>query len=98
MDVAGMDTVDRWAVDIAFLNDAGEPTVVPMVHTLGVVWLFSAHGEPLQRIDSPTGRLITNLAYGGDDHGTLYITESETGSVLAVDVQTPGQPMYSHRD
>ncbi len=65
---------------------------------LGVVWLFSARGEPLQRIDSPTGRLITNLAYGGDDHGTLYITESETGSVLAVDVETPGQPMYSHHD
>ncbi len=36
-DVAGMDTVDQWAVDIAFLNDAGEPTVVPMVHTIGLL-------------------------------------------------------------
>lgn len=32
---------------------------------LGSVWRFSAQGEPLQRIRCPTGRMSTNLAYGG---------------------------------
>jgi ABC-type glycerol-3-phosphate transport system substrate-binding protein len=36
-EVAGMDQVDRRSVEVAFLNDVGEPTVVPMVHTLGLL-------------------------------------------------------------
>jgi ABC-type glycerol-3-phosphate transport system substrate-binding protein len=35
--VAGMDQVDQRTVEVAFLNDEGEPTVVPMVHTLGLL-------------------------------------------------------------
>ena len=32
---------------------------------LGTTWLFSALGEPMLRIRSPTGLLTTNCAYGG---------------------------------
>jgi gluconolactonase len=63
---------------------------------LGVVWLFSPLGEPLLRITSCAGRMTTNVAYGGDDGTTLFITESETGSVLAADLDVPGRPLFSH--
>jgi gluconolactonase len=38
--------------------------------------------------------MTTNVAYGGADRRTLYITESETGSVLAADMPVAGRPMY----
>lgn len=46
---------------------------------LGTVWIFSPLGEPLYRIRSPLGAGTTNLAYREQ---TLYITESETGTIL----------------
>jgi gluconolactonase len=63
---------------------------------LGVVWLFSRLGEPLARINSCKGLATTNLAYGGPDNRTLYITESDSGSILKAKLDTPGQPMFSH--
>lgn len=60
---------------------------------LGCVWLFSALGEPLYRIRSPLGLATTNVAYRDR---FLYITESETGTVLRVELPTPGNRMYSH--
>ena len=62
----------------------------------GAVWVFSAKGEPLYRIDSPEGLFTTNCAYGGVDGKQLFITESKTGTILVADLKTPGQPMYSH--
>ncbi len=63
---------------------------------LGTVWLFSQLGEPLARIRSCAGLLTTNVAYGGPDGRSLYITESETGQVLVAQVPSPGRTMYSH--
>ncbi len=63
---------------------------------LGVVWLFSRLGEPLARINSCAGLATTNVAYGGKDNRTLYITESESGSVLAAQLDVPGRTMFSH--
>ena len=63
---------------------------------LGVVWLFSHLGEPLLRIKSCAGLATTNVAYGGPDGRTLYITESESGSVLQAKLDLPGRTMYSH--
>ena len=65
---------------------------------LGVVWLFSPRGEPLYRIESCTGVLPTNCAYGGPDGKTLYITESQSGTILRAQLPTPGRVMYSHMD
>lgn len=62
----------------------------------GTVWLFSHLGEPLFRIKSCAGLATTNVAYGGADRRTLYITESETGSILRVEMPVPGRAMYSH--
>lgn len=63
---------------------------------LGAVWLFSATGEPMLRINSPEGLLVTNCAYGGPGNRTLFITESKSGTVLAADMPVPGRPMHSH--
>lgn len=63
---------------------------------LGTVWLVSPLGEPLYRIRSGAGLATTNVAYGGPDRRTLYITESETGSILTARVDVPGRVMYSH--
>lgn len=49
---------------------------------MGAVWKFSPRGEPLLRIVSCMGAMTTNIAFGGKDQQHLYITESETGSVL----------------
>lgn len=68
-----------------------------IAHTgFGSVWKLSKVGEPLQRIVSCAGISNTNLAFGGEGNRSLFITESETGSILKVDTSTPGLAMYSH--
>lgn len=62
----------------------------------GAVWLFSARGEPMLRIDAPTGILTTNCAYGGSGNGGLFITESSAGAILRAEMPVPGRLMYSH--
>jgi gluconolactonase len=62
----------------------------------GAVWVFSAKGEPMYRIDSPEGLFTTNCAFGGKDNKQLFITESKTGTILVAYLKTPGRPMYSH--
>ena len=63
---------------------------------LGAVWLFSAIGEPLLRVNSPEGLWVTNCAYGGIDNKQLFITESKTGTVLVADMPVAGRKMFSH--
>ncbi|MEI9805635.1 MAG: SMP-30/gluconolactonase/LRE family protein [Pseudolabrys sp.] len=63
---------------------------------MGVVWVFSARGEPLYRVESCRGDKPTNIAYGGPDRRTLYIMEAATGSILTARLPSPGRAMYSH--
>jgi gluconolactonase len=63
---------------------------------MGSVWLFSRLGRPLAELRSAAGLLTTNAAYGGPDGKTLYITESETGTILSARLAVAGKPMYSH--
>lgn len=63
---------------------------------LGTVWVFSRLGEPLYRIRSCTGLATTNVAYGGPDWKSLYITESETGTILTARLPVAGRPLMSH--
>ena len=62
---------------------------------LGVVWLFTRLGEPIYRIQSATGTYTTNVAYGGPERKHVYITESDTGTILRAELKVPGQTMYS---
>ena len=63
---------------------------------LGSVWIFSKQGEPLYRLRSCEGHAITNIAYGGPENKTIFITESDSGSVLMAQVPEAGMPMFSH--
>ncbi|MBM3491502.1 MAG: SMP-30/gluconolactonase/LRE family protein [Alphaproteobacteria bacterium] len=63
---------------------------------MGTAWLFSALGEPLYRMRSPAGRLVTNMAFGGADGRTLFITESATGTVFTARLPAPGATLFSH--
>ncbi|MGI8476285.1 MAG: SMP-30/gluconolactonase/LRE family protein [Thermomicrobiales bacterium] len=64
---------------------------------LDAVWIMSRLGEPLHRVRSCAGVLTTNLAYGGPDRRQLFITESETGSILLAKLPVAGRAMASHR-
>lgn len=64
---------------------------------LGTVWLWNRLGEPTARIRSCAGLGTTNLAFGGADGRSLYITESETGCILRAALPVAGLPMFSHR-
>lgn len=59
---------------------------------MGAVWVFSRLGEPLYRLRSCKGVMTTNIAFGGPDLRTLYITESATGSILTARLPTSGRP------
>lgn len=63
---------------------------------LGTVWVFTRLGEPLYRIRSCAGLSTTNVAYGGPERKTLFITESVTGTILRAELPVSGRLMYSH--
>ncbi len=64
---------------------------------LGAVWIFSAAGEPLYRVRSCRDDHTANIAYGGPDRKTLFITESGSGTILMARVPTAGSLLYSHQ-
>jgi gluconolactonase len=64
----------------------------------GNVWVFGRRGEPVWRIRLCEGTFATNVAYGGRDMKTLYITEVDTGTVQVAELDVPGLPLYSHAE
>ena len=64
----------------------------------GSVWIFSPIGQPLYRIKSCRGNFPTNIAYGGPENRTVFITESDTGTILRAELPVPGRTMFSHMD
>lgn len=64
---------------------------------MGAVWKFSPKGEPLLRINSCAGNMTTNLAFGGKDNRDLFITETDSGSILIARMDSPGQTLFSHQ-
>jgi gluconolactonase len=63
---------------------------------LGAVWLFDRLGQPRYRVTSCEGISTTNIAFGGPGNRALYITESDSGTILRAQVPVAGQPMFSH--
>ena len=51
-------------------------------HGLGSVWQFDKRGEAKYRIDSSRGDWTTNVVIHPERPNEIYITESQTGSVL----------------
>lgn len=70
-----------------------------IAHTgFGSIWRLSRTGEPLLRIRSCAGISTTNLAFGGPDGRDLFITESQTGSILRATLDVAGMAMFSHQE
>nr|WP_315191500.1 SMP-30/gluconolactonase/LRE family protein [uncultured Albidiferax sp.] len=61
---------------------------------LGYVWLLNGRAEPVQVLRGPVGASTTNLAFGGTDRQTLYVTDSTHGQVLCTRLDTPGVPLH----
>jgi gluconolactonase len=75
---------DGMAVDCAgnlYLSDAGQTNQIRVV---------SPTDQPLGSIVGLGGGFVTNSAFGGDDHKTLYITTSQ--AVYQIQLNVPGFP------
>lgn len=87
----GQSGADGMAVDTAgrlFVCDAGNCCV----------WVFSEDAVPIYRIAGASdGRSTTNLAFGGADGRSVFITESTSGSILRAELDIAGQSMFSHQ-
>jgi sugar lactone lactonase YvrE len=57
--------------------------------------VVSPSGQTLANITTPPGGQITNVAFGGSDHTTLYMTVMGTGTtrgVFKLPMPLPGMP------
>jgi gluconolactonase len=61
------------------------------------IWRFDGHGLPTHPIEACVGDHMTNVVYGGLHNRTLFITETDTGSILACELPVPGKATFSHR-
>ncbi|WP_029009314.1 SMP-30/gluconolactonase/LRE family protein [Azospirillum halopraeferens] len=60
----------------------------------GCVWGFDRLGAAKWRIVSEVGLFTTNIAFGGPDGRWLYITESESGTVLRCRLTVSGKSLF----
>jgi gluconolactonase len=62
---------------------------------LGIgVWRFDANGLPTHLVHADGHRLLTNVAFGGPDRKTLYITDSANGEILTAQMPVAGKVMF----
>ena len=61
----------------------------------GDVLILNPKGELVERI-AIGGDHPTNVAFGGPDRRTVYVTEVDTGSVCRFDTEYPGLPLYGY--
>lgn len=60
--------------------------------TLGTVFVHEKNGNPLARIiTSQVGNATTNLTWGGLENKTLFIVESDSGTILCVEWHCKGR-------
>lgn len=83
---AGVSGPDGMAVDV-------DGNLVVCHAGLGRVFQVDRLGIPRGIVRSPEGLTTTNCAYGGPDRQSLFITESETGSILLAHMDRPGVPL-----
>jgi gluconolactonase len=61
---------------------------------LAYVWVLNHLAEPVQVLRGPSGRSVTNLAFGGPDRKRLFCTESTSGTILAIDMDVAGAMLH----
>lgn len=69
---------------------------------MGLVWVHDVLGRPVAVVRSPRGLGTTNCAFGGPEGRTLYITESDSGSILKAEfpeeLGIAGAPIFALSD
>jgi len=98
-------TVARMGVQIQMSGGRGPDGITIDEHDglvvahpdMGAVWIFNHRGEPLYRVQSCRSDMVTNVAFGGAQRKTLYITDSGSGCILMAQVPVAGRLLYSHR-
>lgn len=61
---------------------------------LGYVWVLNQRAEPVQVFRGPAGHSLTNMAFGGKNHKTLFVIDSSSGSILCADMDIAGMPLH----
>lgn len=90
LNISGGGGPDGLAMDV---ND----TLFVCQPVLGAVLAFDRYGDPVERIQSGSeSRMLTNLAFGGPENRTLFITDSGYGCIQTAEVSSPGRSMFSH--
>jgi gluconolactonase len=80
-----------WGPDGIALDEVGNLYIAH--YGGGDVLIVNLKGELIERIPVG-GRYPTNVAFGGPDRRTLYVTEVETGSVYMFNTDHPGLPLF----
>ena len=64
---------------------------------LGVgIWRFDANCLPTHLVYADGHRLMTNIAFGGPERKTLYITDSLNGDILQAEMPVAGKTLFAH--
>jgi gluconolactonase len=97
-------SVTKTGVAIQLSGGAAGPDGIEMdadngllVCQLGVgVWRFDANMLPTHLVysDNPHHHHLANIAFGGSDRRTLYITESLSGDILMAKLPVAGKLIY----
>ena len=58
---------------------------------------FDANGLPTHLVHADGHRLLTNLAFGGPDRRTIYVTDSLNGEILTATLPVAGKLLYGLR-
>lgn len=69
------------------MHNAGH--IVPFDPSVLQIRIFNSSGATIGNIDTPG--LPTNVAFGGNDSQTLYVTSREPGSLSSVHLAVPGR-------
>lgn len=61
---------------------------------LGCAWRLNAKAEPTHIWTSPTGNTLTNMAFGGPGRQGVFMTESESGTILYAEAPVAGATVH----
>jgi len=60
---------------------------------LGYIWVLNARAEPELILHGAAGASLTNLAFGGSNQRSLFVTDSTHGNLLCVELNIAGLPL-----
>ena len=99
--------ISKTGVAVQLSGGVGGPDGIEMdsengllVCQLGVgIWRFDSNMLPTHLIHSPDHKHhhLANVAAGGPDLKTLYITESLSGDILMAKLPVAGKKLFSHQ-